>query len=122
MKRRAVLALAIGFLLGADPPKEDVVKRDLGKLQGTWELVSTYNLIYDASTPMTSDASTQSGTNWVPEGTQKLTLHQIQRLLLIGLDHGVGFHGPVRPAPQHRVHVDVHLPAVLVKRLSQTLA
>jgi hypothetical protein len=39
MKTRCLALLAIGFLLGADDPK-DAKKKDLDKLQGTWTATS----------------------------------------------------------------------------------
>src|SRR5207302_2833707 len=45
------------------------------------QLVSQYNLTYYTQTlSLTSDASIYSSPNWVPEGTRKLTLKQIQRV------------------------------------------
>ena len=38
MRKRVVLALAVGLLLAADEPKKDKTDRD--KLQGTWQPVS----------------------------------------------------------------------------------
>jgi uncharacterized protein (TIGR03067 family) len=40
MKPTALLFLAAGLLLAADAPKEDVVKKELEKLQGTWKIAS----------------------------------------------------------------------------------
>src|SRR4051794_24521738 len=37
---RTLLALVTGLLVAADAPKDDPVQTDLGKLRGTWVLVS----------------------------------------------------------------------------------
>jgi RHS repeat-associated protein len=51
------------------------------KPSGTWQEVSRYDLTYNNSAPVVSDASNCSGTPLVctPEGTAKLTLWKIQR-------------------------------------------
>lgn len=40
MKLHPLVMLFVGFLIAADAPKDDLVKKDLDQLQGTWTLVS----------------------------------------------------------------------------------
>ena len=40
MKWRALFVLAVGFLVAADKPKDDAVKKEMKKLEGTWKVVS----------------------------------------------------------------------------------
>jgi uncharacterized protein (TIGR03067 family) len=40
MRLHAFLVLASGFLIATDDPKDDAAKKELGKLKGTWTLVS----------------------------------------------------------------------------------
>ena len=40
MTRYALLVMAAGMLVGADTPKDDAVKKELEKLQGTWATMS----------------------------------------------------------------------------------
>lgn len=40
MRRKWLLVIVIGLLLGADQPKKDPSRDDLGRLQGTWILES----------------------------------------------------------------------------------
>jgi uncharacterized protein (TIGR03067 family) len=40
MKRYLLMILAVGLLLAADEPKEEAVKKEMKKLEGTWTQVS----------------------------------------------------------------------------------
>ena len=40
MKRCLVMVLTVGFLVGADSPKKEAIKKELARLQGTWVAIS----------------------------------------------------------------------------------
>lgn len=40
MRLHTLLVLAVGLLLAADAPKEDALKKEMAKFQGTWKFVS----------------------------------------------------------------------------------
>ena len=40
MKLHVLMVVAAGLLLGADRPREEAVKKELKKLQGTWKMVA----------------------------------------------------------------------------------
>ncbi len=40
MRLPALLVVAVGLLLAADDPKDDAVKKEMAKFQGTWKFVS----------------------------------------------------------------------------------
>jgi uncharacterized protein (TIGR03067 family) len=41
MKRRLLMIVAVGLVLGADAPKKDEAAKELDRFQGTWALVSS---------------------------------------------------------------------------------
>ncbi len=73
-----------GFLLASDTPKDDPVKQELDKLQGTWVIVD----------------NTQEGKN-TPE-----SLREIKRYTIKGDHYAVSFKGAAKPLLEFRIKVD----------------